>query len=104
MVSNFRVIYSSRFDRELQGIYNYISDKLSNPEAASQRVALIISRAESLSSSPKRYRVRFKDEDGNDIRILKVKNHVILYSVDDTEHIVNISSVIYGKRNIDKLT
>lgn len=103
MVSSFRIVYSSRFDSELLGIYDYISEELNNPEAASKQIALIMSRAESLSSSQKRYRVRFKDTDGNDIRILPAKNYVILYSVDDEKLIVNISSVIYGKRNIDNL-
>ncbi|MBQ6737474.1 MAG: type II toxin-antitoxin system RelE/ParE family toxin, partial [Synergistaceae bacterium] len=39
----------------------------------------------------------------NEIRILPVDNYLILYSVDDEKQIVNVSRVIYGRKNIHLL-
>lgn len=103
MALHFSIVYSDDFDSDLQDVYDYIADTLHNPDAASKRVADIILAAESLAVSPKRHRIRAQNSEGIDIRVFTVKKHVILYSVDDEQCIVNISRVFYGKRDIDAL-
>ena len=82
---------------ELREIHDYIAKKLMNPEAARQQSDRIMLAIEALGIFPKLYRVRGRDSQKNEIRIL------LLYSVDDEKQIVNVSRGIYGRKNIHLL-
>ena len=103
MVLNFKLEYSGRFDNDITNIRNYISDVLKNPLSAAEKISRIMLAAESLKFFPKLYRVRGRDSQRNEIRILPVDNYLILYSVDDEKQIVSVSRVIYGRKNIHLL-
>ena len=81
----------------------YITKRFHNPEAASLQVERILSAAEALAVFPKIYRVRKTDSRGNALRYFPIDNYMIIYSIDESECIVNILNVFYGKRNIDSL-
>ena len=99
----FKITYSEQFDKDIQDIHAYIVGNLRNPEAASSQIFRLFSSAESLALFPKRNRVRMKDTHGNDIRLMPVDNYVIAYSINEAEHVVNVSRVFYGRRDIDRL-
>ena len=103
MGSNFNIGYSEDFDEDVRAIHTHIAYNLKNPLAASEQVSRIISATESLGIFPKLHRVRGKDRFGNEMRIYPIDNYKILYSVDELKHIVNISRVLYGRRNINSL-
>lgn len=84
-------------------IYYYIAFRLLNPEAASAQSDRIMSAAEILAAFPKIFRVRGKDSDGNELRLFPVDNYAVLYSVDEASYTVNVSNVIYGKRNLEEI-
>lgn len=97
---NFRVVYSDEAAEQLREIYNYIMLTFLSPETARQQTDRIMSSVELLGLFPKIHRVRGKDKKGNEIRLCPVDNYTVLYSVDEAEHVVNVSSVVYGRRNI----
>ncbi|MBQ6435709.1 MAG: type II toxin-antitoxin system RelE/ParE family toxin [Synergistaceae bacterium] len=102
-MQNFKIVYSDEAIGELREIHDYIAEKLMNPEAARQQSDRIMLAIEALGIFPKLYRVRGRDSQRNEIRILPVDNYLILYSVDDEKQIVNVSRVIYGRKNIHLL-
>lgn len=102
-MNSFRVVYSDTAIAELKNIRRYIARNLQNPESACEWTEYIMSSAETLSVFPKRHPVRGKDSHGNDMRIFPVGSYAIIYSVDDTNRIVNISRIIYSRRNLDSL-
>lgn len=99
-MESFSVIYSDTAIEELREIRRYISRSLNNPEAARGWTEHIIFSADSLALFPMRYRVRGRDSKGNEMRFFPVGRYTIIYSVDEDKHTVNISRVVYGRRDI----
>ena len=100
-MQNFKVIYSDKAVDQLQEIYNYIKLNFFDPQTARSQTDRIMLEIESLALFPKRHRVRGYDHKGKEIRFCPVDNYVILYSVNDDECTVNISSILYGRRNMN---
>ena len=103
MEDMYRVVYTSHASNDLSGIQRYIAEKFSDPASALNQAARITKAAKSLAVFPNLYRVRRKDSKGRDIRYCNVDNYVIIYSVDDVNHIVNIVRIVYNRRDIDSL-
>ena len=103
MALSFKIKYSKRFDNDISGIYEYIAYKLQNPHAATEQLNRIMSAVETVGVFPKIHRVRGKDKKGNEFRLCPVDNYVIIYFFDDVKNIVNISRVLYAKRNITEI-
>ena len=95
--------YSSEARENLRDIQDYIVSKSGVIEIATGQVMRITAAARSLTFFPKVHRVRGKDRFGNELRVCPVDNYIILYSIDEVERVVNISRVLYGRRNIDSL-
>ncbi len=103
MASSYSVLFSFEAGQDLNSICKYVEVSLKNPQAASKISDSITSSALSLSSFPKRYRVRKKDHRGHDIRYMPVGDFLLLYFVDDSVNAVNIIRIAYGRRNLDSL-
>ncbi len=103
MASSFSVEFTFAARQDLHTICRYIAEKLNNPQAASELSDRITSSAVSLSSFPKRYRVRRKDSKGCELRYMTVNNFVLIYTVYDSASVVSIVRIAYGKRNIDSI-
>ena len=100
MVSSYSIVYSSAARRELVKIHEYITEKFCAPETAGIQVSRIVRAVKTLSVFPKMYRVRRKS---TGMRICPVDSYLILYSVDDDNRTVNVSHIIYSRRNLDAL-
>ena len=100
MALKYRIIYAPSAIYDLDGIYEYIAGKFYAPNTAEKQVARILKAAETLAVFPKMYRVRRKNTGA---RICPVDNYLIVYCVDDVNHTVNISRVIYSRRDIDSM-
>ena len=103
MQPSYSLNYSSEARENLRDIQDYIASKSQDCGIATNQVMRITMAARSLTFFPKLHRVRGKDRFGNELRIYPVDNYVILYSVDEVERVVNVSRVLYGRRNIDSL-
>ena len=102
-MKNFIVKLSDDAIDDMAKIRAYITYNLQNPFAASGQLERIMSSMQKLIAFPKLHKVRGKNKHGNEMRIYPVDNYTVLYYVDEAEHIVNISRVLYGRRNIDSL-
>ncbi|MBQ7155553.1 MAG: type II toxin-antitoxin system RelE/ParE family toxin [Synergistaceae bacterium] len=100
---NYSIRYSSEALFELKKLKEYISRNFDSPKAAQNQVNRITKAVSTLAIFPKIHRERRKTPKENGMRIYPIDNYLILYSVDDDERVVNISHVIYGKRDIDSL-
>ena len=103
MASTFSVVFTFTARNDVDNICTYIAERLSNPTAASRFSDRITSFAKSLSSFPKRYRVRKKNRKGQEIRYMPSDNFVIMYYVDDVRLMVNVIRVVFAGRNIDEM-
>ena len=102
-MANFRVEFTREALESLMKTRRYIADNLMNPQAAVRYTGRIVSAAESLSIFPEMHRVRIKDSEGNALRFFPIDNHIIIYYVGESEHVVNIVNVVYSRRNIDAI-
>ena len=100
---NFSLEITEAAREDIRKIHLYVAGKLRNPKAASKLADKIISSAESLTVSPKRYRVRRKDSKGHELRYMPVDNFMIIYSVDDSNNIVKVLHIVYGRRNLEDM-
>ena len=100
---NFSLEITETAREDIRKIHIYIAGKLRNPKAASKLADKIISSSESLSVSPKRYRVRRKDSKGRELRYMPVDNFMIIYSVDDSRHLVKVLHIVYSRRNLENM-
>ena len=100
MALKYRIIYSPSAIYDLDEIYEYIAGEFFSPDTAQRQITRILRAAETLAVFPKMYRVRRKNTSA---RICPVDNYMIVYSVDDEEHTVNISRIIYSRRNLDAM-
>ena len=102
-MQNFNVVYSDDATEQLKEIHDYILRNFASPETARGQTNRIMSKVKKLGLSPKIHRIRGKDKKGNEIRLCPVDNYSILYSVDDVKNVVNISHIVYGRRNISEI-
>ena len=101
MQSRYKINYLPKARYDLLDIQDYIANKFQDPETATNQVLRITKLIKSLDIFPKTHRVRGKDKNGNEIRLCPVDNYIILYSIDDVKNVVNISRVVYSRRNIE---
>lgn len=100
MASKYSIVYTPSARRDLDEIYEYIAGEFYSPDIARRQVSRIVRAIKTLAVFPKMYRVRRKN---TGIRICPVDNYMIVYSVDDENNIVNISRIIYSRRNLDAI-
>lgn len=93
---NYTVNLSSRADKDIRAIYEYIAFSLMSPENADAVLSRFEERINNLDRMPKRFSV-YK----NDIRCMPVDNYLVFYSVEDDAKTVSVLRVMYGKRDID---
>lgn len=100
MASKYSIVYTPSARRDLDEIYEYIAGEFYSPDIARRQVSRIVRAVKTLAVFPKMYRVRRKN---TGIRICPVDNYMIVYSVDDENNTVNISRIIYSRRNLDAI-
>ena len=85
---------------DLKSIALYIKDELKDPVAAGKLIAKIKKRIFSLDISPCRHRlVRDKIFARQGYRLLYVENYIVFYIVTEESKRVDVSRVLYARRN-----
>ena len=101
----YKVSLTDKAKSDLDGIIRYIAEELLNSEAAANLLADFVKQKNNLKDSPYMYPVC------NDLnlqqkgyhRFLFYKKYGALYSINDTEKVINILHVFYAKRDYAKL-
>ncbi|MBQ9887269.1 MAG: type II toxin-antitoxin system RelE/ParE family toxin [Lachnospiraceae bacterium] len=94
---------SSRADRDLREIYEYIAFELLAPENAAGQLKRLESAIMRLDSMP----LRHKKYDSisrklSNLYMMPVDNFIVFYVPDEEAHTVTIIRVMYGGRDIDE--
>lgn len=105
-MERYNVILSLEARADIREIVRYIARELREPSTAEHMLDRIEEAIASLESMPEKYAL-VSDEylASLGIRMVTVKKYIIFYTVEHSKKEVNISRVLYGKRNwIDLLT
>ena len=99
-MDNYEVMLMKRAEKEIEGIYKYISQTLMEKEIAKHVVDALIEAIEGLSYMPYRYPARrFGAFSGNGYRHLHAKSYLIVYRVSEKNKKVYIVSVSHSARD-----
>lgn len=100
----WKVKYSAEAKQDLEGIYDYISSVLLEPQIARGKVERIISYVNKLDSMPQRYRLcDYEKWSKQGVRFLTVDNYIVFYLPDETDNSVTVIRIMYGGRDINNL-
>jgi len=99
----WEVYYSPEADRDLDNIFDYISDVLIEPVTAERFVERLMKAAESLDYMPFRHRIY--DEEpwkSQGVRVFNIDKYMIFYKPDELHKTVKIISIMNGTVDITK--
>lgn len=99
----YKINYTKSALDDLDAIYDYIAFSLKEPSIAENLISCILQSARTLEEMPNRHRIC--DEEvlqKQNIRIMPVKNYIIVYIPDEEKKTVTILRVMYGGRDISK--
>ena len=101
MTYDVKLTKQARYD--MRTIYEYIADTLMEPVVAEKQLTHIENAVYSLEQMPERFR-RYDKEPwrSRNLRVMPVDNYVVLYTVDNKNHIATVIRIMYGKRNLEK--
>lgn len=103
MALHYKVELTPEAKADLRGVHEYITREFYDSETARKQSDRILKAAETLAVFPKLYRVRKRNTSGQEFRYMPVDNFVIIYTVDDSKHIVNVLHILYGRRNFENI-
>ena len=98
----YRVLYSAAAKRDIEIIYDYISDNLANPTSAKTIISQILIKCDSLSLFPEATPVKYKRRH-REYRLLQLHHYVIIYIVDPANREVTIHRILSSRRDISSI-
>lgn len=91
-------------ETDVEDAFDYISNKLLNPEAASAFADELENKLEEICKTPKSGRpVNNPYLKRDDIRRVLIKNYIAYYLIDDARAKIVILRVVYNRRDQDKI-
>lgn len=100
----YRLEYLPLASQDMVDIVRYVSQELRNPQAAERLATDLVDAGESISSFPYVNSAYIPIRPlKHEYRKLLVKSYIMFYWVDETEKLVTIARVVYGKRNFKQL-
>lgn len=100
---NFRIAISATAEHDLASIFQYIATELCNLEAAETLLTRLEASIASLRTFPNRFPAYETEGQMTTVRRLVVENFLVFYTVDSDAALVQVTSVLYAKRNIASL-
>jgi len=97
----FRVRHTEQSYDDLDGIIEYISEKLFDPQAAERFFNNVSEKIERLKDNP--YIIPlYHDEklSAKGYRFVVIGNFLMFFAVDDNKKIVNIIGIVYARRDM----
>ena len=95
----YKLVFAPAFAADLDEMFAYISSNLAAPKAAMDLMSEIDRSIMLLKETPLMYPLCPEPLDIMNYRIMTVKNHIIIYSIDETNKCVNLLRCFYGKSN-----
>jgi mRNA-degrading endonuclease RelE of RelBE toxin-antitoxin system len=96
----FNLSFSQIIDGDIDSSYNYIKDNLEAPMAAENLMEELYKKLNDVKENPySRPLVHDELLASLGIRSIKVKNYLLFYSVEEENHIINVITFMYNKRD-----
>lgn len=96
----YKIIITPTAFKEINKIYDYISEDLYAKNAARDIMQRIENTIQKLKYAPKIYmQIEKTDELKRSYRRIVIKKYVILYTIDEKNKVVHIVHMYYGGRN-----
>lgn len=100
MNEKYSIIIEKYAKKDLESIYNYISNNLANKDAAIKLLNKIIDKFDTVALFPKSAPLINNEYVKNkNIRKLLVDNYIAFYEVDDIYKEIRIIRIMYGMQN-----
>jgi len=97
---NYKLIVTKPAEKDLADILQYISKDLSAPKAASDFLDDVLKCYDNISANPMMYALCYNDRLKNkEYRKAIIKNYIMFYRVDKSNHIIYVMRFIYGRRD-----
>ncbi len=98
--NKYKVIITPTAYREINRIYEYISEELYAVGAAKDLMKEVEEEVQKLKYYPKIHiELKKSDELKRNYRKIVIKNYIILYTIDEEENVVFIAHMYYNGRN-----
>ncbi len=98
---SYNIVYTRLAKNDISNIATYISETLKAPKAALNLIASLEKSIKTLEKFPYSHRVYIPHKMlENEYRFIPVKNYIVFYTIDENKKTVQITRVIYGKRDI----
>ncbi len=99
----YKVNISPEAIKDINGIYEYISQVLYEENIAVKMIKLLQESILSLDEMPNRFK-RFDNEPwkSRGVHIMPVKKYLVFYIVDDNKKSVDVIRIIYGSRDLEE--
>lgn len=98
--NQYRVIITPTAYKEMNKIYNYITEDLCAENAARRLMEKVEEEVQKLKCAPKIHtEIKKFDELKRNYRRIVINNYVLLYTINEEENIVFVSHMYYGGRN-----
>ncbi|MCD8195211.1 MAG: type II toxin-antitoxin system RelE/ParE family toxin [Coprobacillus sp.] len=101
----YTIRFSQEANEDIEDIYNYIEENIDTQSARRQMIE-IIDKIEGLNEFPYRhpkYEVNDPDLLTRNLHGFPLGRYMVLYDVEKTNHVVTISRIIHGARDIEAL-
>lgn len=96
----YKVIITPTAYKEINKIYNYITEDLYAKNAAKRLMEKVEEEVQKLKYAPKIHtEIEKFDELKRSYRRIVIKNYIILYTIDEENNVVFVSHMYYGGRN-----
>ena len=98
-----KIGYTNTARQDLKGIYEYIAHTLLAPDTAKAISEKILKEVRTLENLPERNPL-YRDEPWHSrgVRVLRVKNYLIFYTVNPDTAIVSVARIMYGGRDVSR--
>lgn len=96
----YKIRVSDNARKDMEKMVDYISSELNNPAAAYDLLAEIEKRFELILNNPHMYQLCEGLKDKKNIyRKFCVNNYVIIYTVEEPEHVIRFHRLFYGRQD-----
>lgn len=98
--TEYKIKLTEDFLEEIEEIYKYISNTLKAKSTAKRLIRKVINNIHLVEKLPEIFmKIEKYSKTERQYRRFVVNNYVVLYTVDNTEKIVYIVHIYYGRRN-----
>lgn len=99
-MNNYKIEFSSVANNDLNNIYDYIKEKLSDFENAVKVYEKIKDGISTLEYFPKRHpKVEVNESICRELRMLVIDSYIVIYLIDEELKRVNVKRILYASSN-----